>query len=226
MNELGAFQIVVLPIGLGLLGFVEPCSIGSTLIFVKYLEGQGFADRLAQVGVFAVTRAVLIGALGVAAVLIGTAFIGFQKAAWIVLGAIYVALGLLYVFRRAGALKISLGPTLGTVSGLRGSIALGLLFGLNIPACAAPLLFALLGMAAAGAGAGSGGTLAAGFVSLSLFGLALSLPIAAAVLIAPARRALDWLSGLSQRLPLWTGLLFIALGLWSIGFGLFAEITA
>ena len=224
MNELGAFQLVVLPIGLGLLGFVEPCSIGSTLIFVKYLEGKVFADKLAQVSVFAVTRAVLIGALGVAAVVIGTAFIAFQKAAWIVLGAIYVAVGLLYIFRRAGALKISLGPTLGRLSGLRGSMALGLLFGLNIPACAAPLLFALLGMAAAGAG--SGGTLAAGFISLFLFGLALSLPIAAAVLIAPARRALDWLSGLSQRLPLWTGLLLVALGFWSIGFGLLAEITA
>ncbi|MBN9426505.1 MAG: hypothetical protein J0H09_08360 [Burkholderiales bacterium] len=213
-----------MPIGLGLIGFVEPCSIGSTLVFIKFLEGRTFADKLAQVGIFAVTRAVLIGTLGAVAAVIGNAFMAFQKAAWMVLGGTYLVIGLLYIFRRARALKISLGPSLGSLSGPRGSIALGLLFGLNIPACAAPLLFALLGMAAAGAG--SGGTLAAGFVSLSLFGLALSLPIAAAVLIAPARRALDWLSALSQRLPLWTGLLLIALGLWSIAFGLFAEITA
>lgn len=224
MTELGAFQLVALPIGLGLLGFVEPCSIGSTLVFVKYLEGKTFADKLAQVGIFAVTRAVLIGALGVAAVVIGTAFIGFQKAAWIVLGAIYAAIGLLYIFRRDGSLKISLGPGLGGLSGSRGSIALGLLFGLNIPACAAPLIFVLLGMAAAGGV--SGATISAGFVSLGLFGLALSLPIVAAVLIPSARRALDWLSALSRRLPLWTGLLLVVLGLWSIGFGLFAEIKA
>jgi len=224
VTELGAFQLVVLPIGLGLLGFVEPCSIGSTLVFVKYLEGKPFADKLVQVGIFAVTRAVLIGALGMAAVVIGIAFIGFQKAAWIVLGAIYVAIGLLYILRRAGSLKISLGPALGGLSGSRGSIALGLLFGLNIPACAAPLMFALLGMAAAGGV--SGGTLSAGFISLSLFGFALSLPIVAAVLVPSARRALDWLSSLSRRLPLWTGLLLVALGLWSIGFGLFAEIKA
>ena len=217
MTELGAFQLLVLPIGLGLIGFVEPCSIGSTLVFIKFLEGRTFADKLAQVGIFAVTRAVLIGTLGAVAAVIGNAFMAFQKAAWMVLGGTYLVIGLLYIFRRARALKISLGPSLGSLSGPRGSIALGLLFGLNIPACAAPLLFALLGMAAAGAG--SGGT-------LSLFGLALSLPIAAAVLIAPARRALDWLSALSQRLPLWTGLLLIALGLWSIAFGLFAEITA
>lgn len=38
-----------------------------------------------------------------AAVVIGIAFIGFQKAAWIVLGAIYVAIGLLYILRRAGS---------------------------------------------------------------------------------------------------------------------------
>ncbi|WMT88315.1 hypothetical protein NO932_06805 [Pelagibacterium sp. 26DY04] len=194
------------------------------MVFVKYLEGKTFADKLAQVGIFAVTRAALIGALGVAAVVIGTAFIGFQKAAWIVLGAIYVAIGLLYTFRRAGSLKISLGPGLGGLSGSRGSVALGLLFGLNIPACAAPLIFVLLGMAAAGGV--SGATISAGFVSLGLFGLALSLPIVAAVLIPSARRALDWLSALSRRLPLWTGLLLVVLGLWSIGFGLFAEIKA
>ncbi len=86
------------------------------------------------------------------------------------------------------------------------------------------MIFALLGMAAAGSV--SGATLSAGFVSLGLFGLALSLPIVAAVLIPSARRALDWLSALSRRLPLWTGLLLVALGLWSIGFGLFAEIKA
>lgn len=224
MTELGAFQLLILPIGLGLLGFVEPCSIGSTLVFVNYLEGKTFADKLAQVGIFAVTRAVLIGTLGAVAVFIGTAFMGFQKAAWIVLGAIYVAIGLLYVFRRAGSLKISLGPKLESLSGSRGSIVLGLLFGLNIPACAAPLIFALLGMAAAGGV--SGGTVLAGFVSLGLFGFALSLPIVAAVLVPSARRALDWLSALSRRLPLWTGLLLVALGFWSIGFGLFAEIKA
>jgi sulfite exporter TauE/SafE len=75
------------------------------LVFVKYLEGKTFADKLAQVCIFAVTRAVLIGALGAVAIVIGTAFMGFQKAAWIVLGAIYLAIGLLYIFRRAGSLK-------------------------------------------------------------------------------------------------------------------------
>ena len=82
---------------------------------------------------------------------------------------------------------------------MRGSVALGLLFGLNIPACAAPLI-------------------------LTLFGAALSLPLVLAVFFAPARRALDALAALSRRVPRWTGMLLLALGLWSIWFALFASI--
>lgn len=163
-------------------------------------------------------RAVSIGLLGVLAVVLGTAFVGFQRAAWVALGAIYVLIGLLYLAGRAGALMVSLGPGLARLSDTRGSAALGLLLGLNVPPCAGPLLVALLGGAAAGGA--SGGTLAGGFVSLGLFGLAMSLPLVLAVLFEPARRALDWLAGLSRRLPLWTGLLLVVLGAWSIKLGL------
>jgi cytochrome c-type biogenesis protein len=211
-------SLVLLPVGFGLLGFVEPCSIGSTLLVIKHLEGKGAASKLAQVGVFAGTRAVFIGLLGVLAVVLGTAFLGFQRAAWVALGAIYVLIGLLYLAGRAGALMVSLGPGLARLSDTRGSAALGLLLGLNVPPCAGPLLVALLGAAAAGGA--SGGTLAGGFVSLGLFGLAMSLPLVLAVLFEPARRALDWLAGLSRRLPLWTGLLLVVLGAWSIKLGL------
>jgi cytochrome c-type biogenesis protein len=214
--------MVLLPIGLGLLGFVEPCTIGSSLIFVKHMEGRNARGKLAEVSLFAVTRALFIGALGVLAVAVGTAFLGLQKAAWIALGALYVGLGVLYVAGRAGALMVVLGPSLSHLSGLRGSAGLGVIFGLNIPACAAPLILALFGAAAAGGA--SGATFAMGFVSLALFGLALSLPLVVAALFAPARRALDWLAGLSRRVPLWTGVLLIVLGVWSIGFGLFVAI--
>lgn len=214
----------MLPIGLGLFGFIEPCSIGSSLVFIKFLEGKSAAAKVAQVAAFTAARALFIGVLGTLAVVIGAAFIGLQKAAWILLGAIYVGIGLLYLVGRAGVLMTSLGPSLARISGSRGSAGLGLLFGLNIPACAAPLIFALLGMAAASGV--SGGALAAGFVSLGLFGFALSLPLVLAVLFQPARRMLDRLAGLSKRIPVWTGLLLVVLGLWSIGFGIFAEVRA
>ena len=224
MTEIGFLNLVLLPVGLGLFGFVEPCSLGSSLVLVKYLEGKSAPAKLAQVATFTATRALFIGMMGVLAALIGSQFMGLQRGAWIFLGAIYVAIGALYLVGKAGLLTTTLGPSIGRISGFKGSAGLGLLFSLNIPACAAPLLFALLGMAAAGGSAS--GMVAAGFISLGLFGLALSLPLVLAVLFKPARRALDWLAGLSTRLPLWTGLVLIALGLWSIGFGLFVDLKA
>ncbi len=206
-------SLVLLPMGLVLLGFVEPCSIGSTLLVIKHLEDKSAVGKLAQVSIFAGTRALFIGLSGILATALGTAFLGLQRGAWIVLGAAYVLLGLLYLSGKAGVLMVSLGPSLAQLATPRGSASLGVLFGLNIPACAAPLLVVLLGAAAGGT---ADGTLASGFVSLALFGLALSLPLVLAVLFDPARRAIDWLAGLSRRLPFWTGLLLIALGLWSI----------
>ncbi len=98
---------------------------------------------------------------------------------------------------------------------------LGALFALNIPACAAPLIAALLGIAAAG---GAGGVpLTQGFVSMALFGLALSLPIVAVASFPRSRQALDRLASLARRMPRWTGTLLILLGLWSIWFGLFVS---
>jgi cytochrome c-type biogenesis protein len=217
-------SLVLLPVGLGLLGFVEPCSIGSTLIFVKTLEGADKKVKLTQVGVFALSRALLMGALGLVAAIVGSSFLGFQRSAWVILGAVYVALGLLFVANKAVTLNVALGPGLARLAGVRGPAALGVLFGLNIPACAAPLIFALL--AAAAAGGASGATLAAGFVSLALFGMALSAPLILAVLFERARGALDWLGTLSRRMPVWTGLTLIALGAWSIWFGFFARLQA
>ena len=38
MTEL--FALFALPLALGLLGFVEPCSIGTSLLFFDYLNGR------------------------------------------------------------------------------------------------------------------------------------------------------------------------------------------
>jgi len=210
-------DLLVLPVGLGLLGFVEPCSIGSSLLFIKLVEGGPVATKVMQAVVFTLTRATFIGLLGGVAALVGTAFIGFQRAGWVVLGAVYVALGLAYLTGNAGRLMRALGPGLGRLSAAQGAAALAVLFGLNIPACAAPLLAAVLGSAAVGGEA----QVARGFVTLALFGLALSLPVVVPLLWEPARRALDRLAVLSSRVPVFIGLLLAALGAWSIRFGLF-----
>ncbi len=219
MTDVGVVNLVVLPLALGLLGFVEPCSMGANLLFIKYLEGKAAVRKLAQTGVFMLTRGLFIGALGVLAVLVGAAFVTVQKGFWIALGAVYLGLGALYLAGRAGFLMRALGPGLRRLSGTRGPVALGVLFGLNIPACAAPLLFVLFGTAAVG-----GATVTQGFVSLGLFGLALSAPLVVALAFAPGRALLDRVAGLSSRIPRWTGAVLVAFGLWSIYFGLFVRL--
>ena len=220
--EPGLANLVLLPIGLGLLGFVEPCSIGTSLVFVKYLEGRDGIAKLTQVIVFTVTRGAFIGLLGALAALVGAVFLGLQKFVWIVLGAVYLAIGLFYLLGKAGVLMRTIGPRLSAMPAGGSSVVLGLLFGLNIPACAAPLIFALFGSVAASGAAGA--PWAFGFVSLALFGLALSLPLVLAAAFAPARRVLDWLAGLSRRIPFWTGIVLVLLGAWSIWFGLFVNL--
>lgn len=218
----GSLEILILPFGLGLLGFVEPCSLGGTMLFIKFLQGKSASAKLVQVIAFTASRMLLIGTLGGLAALVGAAFIEFQKAMWIVLGSLYLVIGAALLLGKGGIFMRGIGPGLARLKDTRGAVGLGLLFGLNIPACAAPLIFALLGVAAAGGAAT--GAIAQGFVSLAVFGFALSLPLILAVLFAPARRLLDRAAGIAARAPLITGLVLIALGLWSIGFAFFVNL--
>ncbi|MGH8127197.1 MAG: hypothetical protein ACRETC_02365 [Gammaproteobacteria bacterium] len=211
-----------LALGLGLLGFIEPCTMGSNLILVKHLERRPPLPRLAQVLVYATTRGLFMGLIGWLAALAGAWLFGAQRALWIGLGSVYLLIGAIYLAGRRQWLMISMGPSFARLSGSGGSAALGVIFGLNVPACAAPLIFVLLGMSAA-RGA-SGAAQWQGFVSLLIFGLALSAPLVLAFAWAPARRALDWLAGWSVRAPRWTGAVLAALGLWSIGLGLLARL--
>lgn len=212
----------LLPIGLGLLAFVEPCAIGATLLFIKLVEGKPARVKVGQAVGFMLTRGLFIGLLGAGAARVGGTFFALQKAGWFVFGTMYVAIGLMYLTGHVRWLMHTVGPRLSWLGDVRSSVALGLLFGLNIPACAGPLLVALLAATATGA---TPGGVAGGFISLSLFGLALSLPLVATVLFAPARRALDWIAGLSARIPRWTGLLMIVLGVGTIGFGLSVKLA-
>ena len=214
------FELGLLPLGLGLLGFIEPCSIGTSLLFLQYLEGRAVRSQVFETLAFTATRAAVIGMLGVVAVLLGSLFVAFQKTAWAVMGGIYIVLGLAYLTGHVDRMKRTFGASLGRLSGAKGAGVLGLIFAFNIPACAGPLLIALLGSAAVT----SGSNIARGFVMLSLFGLALSLPIAVAVLSRHGRQMLERIGRLSARVPKIIGVLFILLGAWSIRFALVARV--
>lgn len=215
-------SLVLFPLALGLLGFVEPCSIGSSLLFLEYVEGREAVERVAQTVLFTLTRAAFMGGLGATAALIGATVLGIQKTGWLFLGAVYVAIGVMYATGKAASLKRRIGPRLDRLSGTRGAIGLAVLFGLNVPACAAPLLFAVLGSATVG-GTGGASRVATGFLSLAVFGFALSMPLVAVVGWSRTRRLLDRVSSLSARVPTWIGLLLVVFGLWSLYFGLFVS---
>ncbi len=202
--------LLALAIGLGLLGFIEPCTIGSHLVFVQYLQGKGRREQIAQTALFALTRALFIGVLGALVAFIGATFLDVQRGFWLVLGASYIALGLLYVLGKQGIVSRTLGPRFTGNRTTYGALALGLVLGFNVPACAAPLLAALLGATLGAA------TVTLGFLTLALFGLALSLPLVVAVFWEPAHSFLNWLATRLGNVPRWTGMLFIVLGGWSI----------
>lgn len=75
MNEINLFHVVALPIFFGLLGFVEPCSIGSTLLVLKQIEGLPTRTKIVQTVMFAATRVVFIGLLGMLAAVLGAPFL-------------------------------------------------------------------------------------------------------------------------------------------------------
>lgn len=207
-------QAGLLAAGLGLIAFVEPCSVGSHLLFLKFLDRLPERQRLYQTLVFTLARAGLMAGLGVLAAAVGAQFLGIQHGLWMVLGSVYVALGLAYLAGGAPWLIRQSDRLLPRVPTTSGGAALGVLFGFNIPACAAPLLAVLLGGAAAQAAAGGG--VAYGGVSLLIFGLALSSPLVLVVFTQRGRRLLNAIARIAARMPRVTGAVLVLLGFWSI----------
>lgn len=207
---------VALPLaaGLGLLGFIEPCSVGSHLLFIRHLERLPRRRQAVQTLLFTLSRAALMAGLGVLAALIGSAFTGLQHGLWALLGGLYAGMGLLYLGGGAPWLLARVNRLLPRLSGTPGSLGLGVLFGLNVPACAAPLLAVLLGDTAARAAAGGG--IIFGTTTLLVFGLALSSPLVLAVYTARGRHGLETLARLAGRMPRWTGAVLVGLGAWTL----------
>ncbi len=209
--------LVLLPIGLGLFGFVEPCTIGGHLLFLDTQKSRSPGEKIHAVLLFITVRSVVAGLFGAVIAFLGQKLIGVQTGIWLVFGLIYLAFGLAFLSGRAGWIKkrIDLAP-----KGWRNAsnpAMLGLAFGLNIPACAAPILFGLLGLAA------TTGTIAAGFAMMFLFGLFLSAPLALFAFVPRFSGGLDRL-GAALKARRWIiGAIFVLLGIWSIWFGLYVD---
>ena len=98
-------------------------------------------------------------------------------------------------------MRVSLGRLLPERKDL--SLGMGLLFGLNLPACAYPLMLALLG------GSAASGPLW-GFAMLFVFGLALSLPLIPLALSERTAKLFGRLTRLGGATPYLVGVVLIA----------------
>ncbi len=201
---------VLLPIGLGLLGFLEPCSLGANILFLNLLSGVDTSRRVREALVFTGTRALFLGVLGAIGAMAAQPLARAQAGYSLILGGLYIGLGLASL---AASWKWTLPPAIDPghlVARWAGRGApLGVIFGLTAPACAAPLFLALLGQATPGGAV-------RGFITLGLFGLALSAPLVA---IAGFPRAHAWLRRVQSwagRVPALAGFVLIGLGLLSI----------
>lgn len=217
MTEWSLAAHIFLPIGLGLLGFVEPCAIGSHMVVLGTLKEQSRTGRLASLLAFLATRTIAFGLVGIVVAVIGQYFVAGQKAFWLIFGLAYAVLGFLYLNGKAGLLMRRIGLRGQSQRDQRNAVVLGVLFGVNVPACAAPLLFVVAG-SAAGAGA-----YATGFMTMALFGLALSAPLLLVVAIPNLARGLEAVGNTSRWLHRLIGGILIAVGVWSIWFGLFVD---
>lgn len=211
MEELLRFTGI--PIAFGLLGFIEPCSMGANFVFLACLRGRPFAEQLGQAASFVLSRAIFLGLVGAGVAWLGRSFAAGAYLYSAGLGALYILLGSLALGVYFGALALpvgDLGAWLQKKSGL--ALPMGVAFGLSAPICAAPLFLALLGQA------GLAGV-TKGFISLFLFGLALSAPF---LVVAASRRASDLLARLgrhSARALLWAGVFLVLVGAWSVWIG-------
>lgn len=215
--ELTLATAILLPIGLGLLGFVEPCTIGAHLIYLRLQGPLPLGSRARSFVVFVLVRAIVAGLFGALLAFLGEMLIGVQTGLWLVFGLIYLAIGatLLAGRSRFPGMRINLAPRAWKEA--QSPVLLGLAFGLNIPACAAPILFGLLGLAA------SFGAVAIGFVIMFLFGLFLSLPLGLFLLVPGFHDYLESIRERTRGMGWFAGLVFLGLGLWSIWFGLFVD---
>lgn len=183
---------IFVPIVFGLVGAITPCALGINAVFLGYAAGKPRPRRLWEWWLFALARAALLTVLGLAFGLLGQMVGGFvrryqQFIAWGLIG-----LGALFILSRFRRLPLPYLSLAGNraLAGNRSALALGALFGLDIPACTSPLALALLARTVLV------GDWLFGVMALFVFGFSMSLPLLPVMMIEGADR---WLVEASRR---------------------------
>lgn len=210
-------QTLLLAFGLGLLGFIEPCTIGAHMLFLGGQRTRPMRERLGAALIFLLARLAVMGGFGGLIVVIGQRLIGVQTGTWLVFGAIYLGLGLAILAGWDKAMRHRIRVSPEGWKAASNPLLQGLAFGLNIPACAAPILFGLIGTAALS------GSPTTGFLMMAVFALALSVPLLPLAVVPGLARPLDRLADWLRPRRWFLGAIFIILGIWSVWFGLFVD---
>jgi cytochrome c-type biogenesis protein len=205
---------VWLAIGLGLLGFIEPCTVGGHIYFLGLLLKKYPKERLHALLSFIITRSLMTGLFGGVIAFFGQKLLSVQTKFWLIFGMIYLILGVIFIVANLGR-RIDLAPN--SMKSAQHPVVLGFAVGLNIPACAAPILFSLLGLSA------TLENISEGFLLMFFFGLFLSLPLGVIVIFPRLAEMLRILAVKMKQLRWLVGMVFILLGVWSIWFGLYVE---
>lgn len=158
-----------------------------------------------------------MGGFGGLIVIVGQRLIGVQTGAWLAFGAVYLCLGAAIFAGWDKSLRQRIGFAPQRWKAATSPLLQGLAFGLNIPACAAPILFAVMGTATVS------GSATTGFLLMAVFALALSLPLLPLSVVPTLARPLDRLADWLRPRRWLLGAILVALGVWSIWFGLFVD---
>jgi cytochrome c-type biogenesis protein len=199
-------NILLIPVLFGLIGFLEPCSLGINIIFLNRVKGLPKAKKILETSIFSLVRAFFLALVGLSSAFIGSRIITIQSSFFMILGAVYILFGVLYIINKYKTIFRS-GIDLGKYFQKKESVALGLIFGLIIPACAIPLILALTAKSILL------GNLLEGFVSLFAFGLALSMPILIISFFAKSNEIISKVSEKGRHFPWLAGVVLIVVGL-------------
>jgi cytochrome c-type biogenesis protein len=140
------------------------------MIFLNRINGFERVKRISETLIFTFVRGTFLALFGVSAAFIGSKMTRIQSSFFLILGGVYIFFGAVAIinkYRTIFKFEVNLSQYLQN----KESLALGVVFGLIIPACAISLILALISKSILL------GNLLESFVSLFVFGVALSSPL-------------------------------------------------
>lgn len=203
---MGIYDLILIPVLFGLVGFFEPCSLGINIIFLNRIKQLNKTKRIYETTLFTIVRGFFLALAGLSAAFIGSKFITIQSNLFIVLGIIYILLGILSIINMYHPIfNSNMNFTMYFKN--KSTIALGIIFGLIIPACAIGFVIALIGKALLA------GNVFSGFISLFVFGITLSFPLIIISYFEKSNQIIQKISSKTKKIKWLAGGILILVGI-------------